>query len=161
MLVLVVKVREKVKQSKAMWNQCAMMYYHTGFCLTRSHKDTWLVAFSSCYLALRTESFAKRKQALRSPWGRERKQKELMYLTPSLSHWSRFTSQRASSSNFQDFHVSQKVEGKIAQAACWSRKKMKEHVRIWKAIWDLCLHKDRDTVIYVVFSCAQTVRFHV
>ena len=63
----------------------------------------------------RTVSFAKRKWVLKSPWGRERKQKELMYLTPFFSHWSRFPSHRANSSNLQDFQWSQKVEEKTVQ----------------------------------------------
>lgn len=38
-----------------------------------------------------------------------------MYLTPFFSHWSRFPSQRANSSNLQDFERSQKVEEKTVQ----------------------------------------------
>lgn len=60
----------------------------------------------------------------------------------------------------EDFRLSQKVEEKTTQGEYWLRKKKKERIGIWNVIVRF-VSPNEDNVIYIVFSHAQTITFHV
>lgn len=147
------------------------MCYHTGFCLTMNHRDDGLTSLCFTWHSKLVCRVCKKKASL---WGvnEEEKGKErnlfAWHLPISFSLSSRVTSVTANPRvpvcilptfwwppkrpRGEDFHLSQKMEGKTTQGEYQLRKKKKEHIGIWKVIV-FCVSKWRQCHLYSFLAC--------